>query len=64
MKYLIKTRDLITFLNFVHILQVFQGFLKAQTSKKGQKLPLLRAAMSLGPLFPKSSCIKVSYLQS
>ena len=34
MNYLIKTRDLITFLNFVHILQIFKGFLKAQTSKK------------------------------
>ena len=36
MTYLIKTRHVITFLNFVHILQVFQGFLKAQTSKKAK----------------------------
>ena len=36
MKFLIKTRDLITFLNFVHILQVFQGFLKAEPSKKAK----------------------------
>ena len=36
MKYLIKTRDLITFLNFVHILQVFQGFLKPEPPKKAK----------------------------